>query len=179
MFRQVCGQPRPPEQWKGIGMDFVTVLRRDHEKMSSLFHQIQGGFEQGDAPARRTLFQQLKKELDLHAAIEDLHVYRVFQQAEPTRDDAHEAFEAHRNIKILLDELDAAPAYDHQWVARFQELHKLVETHVAAEENVMFRKSAAIMTAQEAEELGVTIESAKNAIRRGAPATEGGSPDVA
>lgn len=72
-------------------MDFVTLLRRDHEKASSLFHQIQIGFEQPDSPERHQLFRQLKKELDLHAAVEDLHVYRVFQQAEPTRDDAHEA----------------------------------------------------------------------------------------
>jgi hypothetical protein len=95
-------------------MDFVTLLRRDHETVSSLFHQIQGGFDHPDTPERHRLFRQLKKELDLHAAVEDLHVYRVFQQAEPTRDEAHDALEAHRNIKTLLDDLEAAPAYDHQ-----------------------------------------------------------------
>ena len=52
-------------------MDFVTLLRRDHEKVSSLFNQIQGGFEQPDTPERHRLFRQLKRELDLHAAVEE------------------------------------------------------------------------------------------------------------
>jgi hypothetical protein len=158
-------------------MDFVTLLRRDHEKVSSLFNQIQRGFEQPDTPERHRLFRQLKSELDLHAAVEDLHVYRVFQQAESTRNEAHDALEAHRKIKTLLDELEAAPAYDHKWIPKFEELHRLVETHVAAEENEMFRKTEAVMTAQEAVELGVTVESAKQAISRNAPATEGGTPE--
>jgi hemerythrin superfamily protein len=158
-------------------MDFVTLLRRDHEKVSSLFHQIQRGFEQPDTPERHRLFRQLKRELELHAAVEDLHVYRVFQQAESTRDDAHEALEAHGKIKTLLDELEAAPAYDHKWIPKFQDLHKLVETHVAAEENEMFRKTEAVMTPQEAEELGITVETAKQAISRNAPTAEGGTPE--
>ncbi len=49
-------------------MDFVTLLRRDHERVSSLFSQIQSGFEQPDTPERHRLFRQLKRELDLHAA---------------------------------------------------------------------------------------------------------------
>ena len=109
--------------------------------------------------------------------MEDLQVYRVFQQAESTHDDAHEALEAHGKIKTLLDQLENAPAYDHKWVPQFQELQKLVETHVAAEENEMFPKTEAIMTPQEAEELGVAVESAKQAISRNAPTTEGGTPE--
>jgi hemerythrin superfamily protein len=149
-------------------MDFVTILRRDHEKVSSLFHEIRRGLDQPDTPERHRLFKELKQELDLHAAVEDLHVYRVFQQTESTRDDAHEALEAHREIKTLLDQLEAAPAYDHTWVPKFEELQKLVVAHVAAEENWMFRKPEAVMTPQESEELGVAVETAKQAIRRDA-----------
>ena len=67
-------------------MDFVTLLRRDHEKLSSIFQNIQRGFDQADTPERHQLFRQLKRELELHAAVEDLQVYRVFQQSESTRD---------------------------------------------------------------------------------------------
>ena len=158
-------------------MEFVTLLRRDHERMASLFSQIQSGFEQPDSPERHRLFRQLKRELDLHAAVEDLHVYRVFQQGEATRDEAHDAIEAHSRIKTLLDELEPAPVYDHKWIAKFQELHKLVQTHVASEETELFRKTEAVMTPQEAEELGVTVETAKQAISRNAPPTEGGTPE--
>ena len=158
-------------------MDFITLFRRDHERVSSLFQQIQRGLEQPDTPERHRIFRQLKRELDVHAAVEDLHVYRVFQQAEPTRDEAHEAIDAHSKIKTLLDELETAPVYDHNWVPKFQELHALVKTHVATEENELFRKTEAVMTPQEAEELGVTVETAKQAISRNAPPTEGGTPE--
>ena len=108
-------------------MDFVTQLRRDHEKLSSIFQNIQRGFDQADTPERHQLFRQLKRELELHAAVEDLQVYRDFQQSDATHDDAHEALEAHATIKTLLDQLETAPAYEHKWVPKFQELKKLVE----------------------------------------------------
>jgi hemerythrin superfamily protein len=158
-------------------MNFVTLLRRDHERVSSLFSQIQSGFQQPDTPERHRLFRQLKRELDLHAAVEDLHVYRVFQQAEPTCGQAHEAIDAHSKIKTLLDELETAPVYDHNWVPKFQELHKLVKTHVATEENEIFRKTEAIMTPQEAEELGVAVETARQAISDNSTPREGGTPE--
>ncbi|HJU05452.1 MAG TPA: hemerythrin domain-containing protein [Nitrospiraceae bacterium] len=158
-------------------VDVFTLLRRDHEKVASLFKQIQRAFGQPDTPERHRLFQQLKRELELHAQVEDLHVYRVFQQAESTRDEAAEALEAHRNIKTLLDELGAARAYDHKWLPKFQDLQKHVERHVALEENEMFAKADAVLTPQEAEELGAKVEAAKNDISRDAPITEGGTPE--
>jgi hemerythrin superfamily protein len=158
-------------------MDVFTLLRRDHETVSSLFAQIMRGFGESDTPERHRLFRQLKRELELHAAVEDLHVYRVFQQADSTRDDAHDALDAHAKIKTLLDILASAAVYDHTWVPKFQELHQLVQQHVALEENEMFPRAVGILTPQEAEELGATVESAKQAIRRQAPTTEGGTPE--
>ena len=52
-------------------MEFVTLLRRDHEKVASLFQQIHNGFHEADTPQRHNLFRELKNELDLHAALED------------------------------------------------------------------------------------------------------------
>jgi hypothetical protein len=42
----------------------------------------------------------------------------------------------------------------------------------------MRRKTEAIMTAQEAEELGVAVARAKQAVSRNAPTTEGGTPEL-
>src|SRR5688500_18093161 len=118
-------------------MDVFTLLRRDHETVSSLFAHILRGFAEADSPERHRLFRHLKRELEVHAAVEDLHVYRVFQQAEVTRDEAHDALDAHAKIKTLLDILEPVSVYDHTWVPKFQELQKLVEQHIALEENEM------------------------------------------
>jgi hypothetical protein len=80
-------------------MNVFTLLRHDHEQVASIFKQIHEGLGQTDTPERHRLFRELKRELELHAEVEDLHVYRVFQQAEPTRDDAVRALDAHREIK--------------------------------------------------------------------------------
>ncbi len=158
-------------------MDFITLLRRDHETVASLFQQIQRGFDQPETPERQRLFRQLKRELELHAALEDAHVYPIFQQAEATGNEAHSALEAHRQIKTLLDELEAALAYDHWWVSKFQALHKVVEAHIAAEQHELFRKTDRVMTRQEAEELGVAVENGKRALRRNAPTADEGTAE--
>jgi hemerythrin superfamily protein len=158
-------------------MDAFTVLRQDHQNASALFKKIQGILGEPDTPERHELFRQLKGELDLHAKVEDLHVYRVFQQAEPTRDSAAKALEAHRKIETLLDELAAVSRYDAHWVSKFKELQQIVEQHVAAEEQEMFAKAQDVLTPQEAEELGTTVETAKKDIQRDASPQCGGTPE--
>ena len=151
-------------------------MSRYYDAITRSYRQYSKTYSAGSIKLTRPNVISLR-ELELHAAVEDLQVYRVFQQSESTRDAAHEALEAHGKIKTLLDQLEISPDYDHRWVAQFQEFQKLVEAHVAAEENEMFRKTEAIMTSQEAEELGVSVASAKQAISRNAPTTEGGTPE--
>ena len=158
-------------------MDVFTLLRQDHQKVSSMFQQIQNQIGAPDSFERRELFKKLKAELDVHAKVEDLHVYRVFQQAEPTRDSAAQALEAHKKIKTVLDELSTEGPYDSRWVTKFQELQRIVQQHVTAEELEMFAKASEVLTAQEAEELGVVVEAAKKEIKRGASTVEGGTPE--
>jgi hemerythrin superfamily protein len=158
-------------------MDVFTVLRQDHQTVSSLFKKIEALVGESDSTKRREMFQQLKAELDLHAKVEDLHVYRVFQQAEPTRDGAAQALEAHRKIKTVLDELAASTTYDFRWISKLRELRQVVEQHVAAEEQDLFTKAREVLTPQEAEELGVTVEAAKKDIQRDASPQCGGTPE--
>lgn len=66
--------------------------------------------------------------------------------------------------------------YDQQWVPQFQELHTLVKTHVASEKNEMFGKIQAVMTPQEAEERGGTVEAAQEATSRNASPKQAGHP---
>ena len=59
------------------------------DRIEQAIQQIQRGLGDPDSPERHRLFRQLRSELELHAAVEDLHVYRVFQQSEPTSDETH------------------------------------------------------------------------------------------
>jgi len=157
-------------------MDVFTLLRRDHERLRALCANILSQVGQADPAERQAGFRELRAELELHAQVEDLHVYRVFQQAEPTREAAARALEAHRQIKALLDRLGALAPGDWHWVTTFRELHQAVEQHIAEEEQEMFAQAPRVLTSGEAEELGAAVEVAKQEVRGEVPPPAGGLP---
>ena len=154
-------------------MNVFTTLKQDHERVLSLFTKLRA--QQGGAE-RQELFRTIKTELEQHSQIEDLHVYRVFQQAEPTRDSAAAALEAHRRIQVLLDELTALSPDNGRWTTQIGALNETVESHVRSEEQDMFAKAASVMTAQEAEELGAAVERARQVLKGKASPPAGGIP---
>jgi hemerythrin superfamily protein len=158
-------------------MDALRLLQQEHEQASVLMHRIKDDFGQTDSSARLQMFQQLRDALLLHARVEELHMYPVFQQAETTRDSARQALDDHRTIKVLLEEIDGMPPSGSQWVAKFNELHEIVTRHMKMEEEELFGHAGKVFTRQEAEELGRKVEAAKKEVRGAAPAPAGGIPD--
>ena len=140
-------------------------------------HRIKADFGQVDSSARLQTFQQLKDALTLHARVEDLHVYPVLQQSEVTRDDARQALDEHRTMKVLLEELDGMPPSGFQWVIKFNELYEIATRHMKMEEEALFGHAGEVLTREEAEELGRKVEVAKKEVRGAAPAPAGGIPE--
>lgn len=139
-------------------MNVFELLKADHRKVSSIFEQI----EQSDAPARQTLFTQLKQELDLHAHVEETLFYPRLKEAAETRDIIIEAYDEHQEVKDLLAELAAlSPDDDDEWSDLLEELKDSVEHHVEEEENEMFPQAREVLTQQEIDELGTQIQAAK------------------
>lgn len=157
-------------------MDAFYLLQQDHRAVSSLMDRIKAHTGE-TGTSRLVMYQQVKAALELHARVEELHVYPVFQQAEVTRNDAAKALEDHRRVKTRLDELAGMPQTDFRWVRTFNELHKAVVDHMTMEEQELFGHAGEVLTRQEAEELGTKVESAKKALHGEAPAPAGGIPD--
>jgi hypothetical protein len=158
-------------------MDALQLLQVEHQQVSVLMHRIQADFGQVDSSARLQTFQQLKDALTLHARVEELHVYPVFQQSEVTRDDARQALDEHRTMKVLLDELDGMPPSGFQWVIKFNELYEIATRHMKMEEEELFGHAGEVLTREEAEEIGRKVEVAKKELRGAAPAPAGGIPE--
>lgn len=158
-------------------MDALRLLQQDHEQASRLMREIKGTFGQVDSSGRLKMFRELKNALLLHAQVEELHVYRVFQQSEITRDSARQALDDHRTMKVQLEELEGMPASGPQWVTKFNEFYEAATRHMKMEEGDLFGHAAEVLTRQEAEELGTNIEVAKKEIRGEAPAPAGGIPE--
>ena len=158
-------------------MDAFQLLQRDHQEAIVLMNRIKAEFGKADVSARLEIFHQLKEALMLHARVEELHVYQVFQQAEITRDTAKTALEDHRAIKGLLEGLAEMPSSGFEWVAKFNDLYERVARHMKMEEDELFGHAGEVLTQQEAEELGSKVDVAKKEIRGEAPAPAGGLPE--
>ncbi|MEQ3652670.1 MAG: hemerythrin domain-containing protein, partial [Glaciecola sp.] len=63
-------------------MKIFEALRKDHDKQRALVKLLLD--TQGDSEVRQTYYQQLKKELALHAKAEERHFYAPLMQADST-----------------------------------------------------------------------------------------------
>jgi len=141
-------------------MNPFSLLKADHEKVADILETINGTTERA-IKGRNELFSRLKSELELHTRIEEEIFYPALEEAEETRDITVEAYEEHRLVKQLLEELESAPKDDEQWTAKFTVLKENIEHHVEEEEGEMFKKARRVLSEEEIEALGDRLQEAK------------------
>jgi iron-sulfur cluster repair protein YtfE (RIC family) len=141
-------------------MNAFELLKKDHEKVSGLFKQLEETTERA-VKTREELFAKLKEELDIHARIEETIFYPAIKEAEETHEITLEAIEEHNVVKQLLSELEQLPVSDETWTAKLTVLKENVEHHVEEEEGEMFKDARKVLSTEQVEELGARMESAK------------------
>ena len=141
-------------------MNAFELLKKDHKKVSDLFKQLEDTTERA-VKTREELFTKLKQELEIHARIEEQIFYPAIKEAEETREITLEAIEEHNVVKQLLSELESTPVEDEVWTAKLTVLKENVEHHVEEEEGEMFKDAQKVLSAEQVEELGARMESAK------------------
>lgn len=141
-------------------MNAFTLLKADHKKVAELLEKLDSTTERG-VKTREELFTKLKTELDVHARIEETIFYPALEKADETRDITLEAFEEHRLVKQLLNELQSLGKDEEEWTAKFTVLKENVEHHVEEEEGEMFTKARKVLSEEDAEALGTRMEKAK------------------
>jgi Hemerythrin HHE cation binding domain len=145
-------------------MTVFELLKKDHEKVSGIFEQIEQTTERA-VKTREESFAQLKAELDIHAQIEEMILYPALEEFDETRDIALEGVEEHRVVKTLLAELEAMPVDDEQWTAKFTVLKENVEHHVEEEEGEMFKKARQVLSQDQIEEMTARVEAEKKTMK--------------
>jgi len=139
-------------------MDPFELLKKDHQKVSTLFQEI----ESASGDAKLAIFRQLKQELDVHAHIEEIIFYPALEGEKETHEITLEAYEEHRVVKDLLSQLDSASSADEDWDARLTVLKENVEHHVDEEEGELFDKANDVLTGDQADDLGDRMQAEKN-----------------
>jgi hemerythrin-like domain-containing protein len=141
-------------------MNAFELLKQDHEKVAGIFEKLEPTTERA-SKTREELFEKLRRELDVHAAIEEQIFYPVLKEAAETREITLEAIEEHNVVKQLLEELSSMPVESEEWTAKLTVLKENVEHHVEEEEKEMFKSARQVLSKEQIEELGALMEQAK------------------
>ncbi len=142
-------------------MNVFTLLKADHKRVAALFEKLEPTTERG-VKTRKELFATLKQELEAHTHIEEKYLYPVLEKAEKTHDIVLESIEEHAVVKRLLAELEEVAVDDESWGAKLKVLQENVEHHVEEEEGEMFPQAKEVLSKDEQEALGASMENAKD-----------------
>jgi hemerythrin-like domain-containing protein len=137
-------------------MDIYEILEEDHETVGELLKKLDETTEQA-AKTREKLFLELKTELNLHSYMEELHFYPLLKDRKDSKEVTLEAYEEHRLIKSLLEELDNKAKDSEEWTAKFKVLKENIEHHIKEEEGELFAAARKILSSEKAIALGARI----------------------
>ena len=137
-------------------MDAIQLLKDDHKKVEKIFSDLESKRDD-----RRALFPELDRELTIHAEIEEKVFYPAAREAAPTRDLVLESIEEHKQIKMVLADLEKTDMRTAEWAADLKVLKEDVMHHVGEEENDLFPKVKTILSKEQLEDLGSRMEELK------------------
>ena len=150
-------------------MDALKVLKQDHQKVKTLFGEVEGLGDRANAQ-RKKLFQKIDQELTVHAKIEETIFYPEFRrhaQDGEERDEVLEAYEEHNIVKTLIHELEDLDPKDETYKPKLQVLIELVEHHVKEEESTMFKMAREMFEKDELDQIGERLMQAKEKMGAG------------
>ena len=140
-------------------MNALELLKQDHEEVKELFEQAEGT---DDSKEQRNIFKQIKKALESHARIEEGIFYPVMEKHAQLKDLVLESYEEHKQIKILLKEMDDLVTDSEEFEPKLRVLQEIVDHHAEEEEEEkMFPQVRELLDDAALEQLGRKLEAAK------------------
>jgi len=118
-------------------VDPLEMLASDHETVKLLFERCE---DTGPGIKRRLLAQEIFKNLELHATLEEEIFYPAVQQHLSYEDGAvvRDAYREHRQIKDLIRQLEAMDDHDAAFTRMLGNLRDEVLSHAEKEESQIF-----------------------------------------
>ena len=140
-------------------MDIYARIKQDHEHARDLLKQLSAD---GLASERRAqLFNDLKREIWVHAKVEETVFYMPLINRRRTRSESLEAVNEHHIANALLDELDSFPQDNDMWQSKFGVLKENLEHHMREEEEEVFEEAAEIISEEQAKTMAADFDRRK------------------
>lgn len=146
-------------------MDAISLLKADHRKVEELFAKFDELGERAHKTKQR-LVTQICRELTLHAAIEERHLYPNAQAAIKEAEDlVLESYEEHHVLKFLVEELELLSPDAERFDAKVTVLKEIVQHHVEEEEKELFPQLRKTLSKQQLAELGERLVASKEELK--------------
>jgi hemerythrin superfamily protein len=147
-------------------MEATALLKKDHTTVKALFKKFEGAGDRA-AQTKQRLFDEIKAELDVHAAVEEEVFYPAMRKvrSKEAQDLVLEAIEEHKVVKTLLAEIEQLTPDDDEFDAKMKVLQENVEHHADEEEKEMFPQAKEHLSEERRAELGEQMESRKEALK--------------
>lgn len=132
-------------------MNIYKAIKEDHDIQRDLCAKILK--TSGDSKERRDIWEELKKELEVHEVAEERFFYSPLIDTDKMQEDARHGMAEHHEMDDLIEELDDTDMSSPHWLATMQKLADKVEHHLKDEEEDFFKKAKDIYSTEEAESL--------------------------
>lgn len=126
-------------------------LKDDHDRHRKLLEKL--GKTQGASDERREMFEELRTELQAHAAAEEESLYAAMLACPDLREDARHSVSEHKEIDDFLGELVEMDMSAGSWLTKFKEMRHRYLHHIDEEEEEMFPAAAESLSAQAEERI--------------------------
>jgi len=145
-------------------MNAIELLKQDHDKVEKLFQKVKG--EQG---SEEQLAEQIRIELEVHTKIEEqiFYPYLLENGDEEIQDIVKEGIEEHRQVKILLKEMENLSDGSELLDPKLQVLMEDVTHHVQEEEGELFPLVVEQFDGETLKELGEELQEMKQSLMGG------------
>lgn len=134
-------------------------LKQDHARHRDMLAQLDATAD--GSPERRPLFEDLRQELQAHAAAEEESLYATMLASPELRDEARHSVSEHKEIDDFLGELLEIDMASSAWLSKFRELRHRYLHHIDEEEEEMFPSATKALSSEEEARLARVFEKRK------------------
>lgn len=134
-------------------------LKADHDQHRKLFTKLSK--MAADNEKRGPLFEDLRVEIQAHAAAEEESLYATMLSSPDLRDEARHSVAEHKELDDLIGELVDLNVTTAKWTKTFEKLKERYLHHIEEEEEEMFPQASKALSATEEKRLAKIFQDRK------------------
>jgi len=148
-------------------MDIYKAIKDDHDIQRDLCSKILK--TSGESEERKKLWEDLKKELEVHEVAEERYFYSPLIDTDKMQEDARHGMAEHHEMDEFIEELDDTDMSSPHWMATLKKLTEKVEHHLKDEEEEFFKKAKTVYSEEEEKSLAKSYEQTMSEYRSSWP----------